>query len=817
MFNDLRLTLRSLRRAPVYTTTVVLTLALGIALATAAFSLVDAVLIRPLPFGDAGRIVTLSQSNGSTGGTPVSYPNLRDWRDMDRGGSFVDLAWVRGRGATLHLADGDHTVLASLVSPGFFAVLQPRVLLGRYFTPAEEDAGDPVAVITQNVWRDEFHADSNVIGRPITVDNATFTIVGVVPGYPAVYPDWTQIYLPAEAFIATETVLNARDFHADSRAIGRLRPGATVSRARTELTTVAAQLATTYPAADGPWPAVGVAPLRDELLGDAPSNLRLLTVAMALVLLIGWVNVTNLSLVRASGQLRELAIRTSLGASRMRLVARLAAEHLLLAIAALALGGIAAGWLVGVVRIFAGGAPGSADIAVDVRAWVFAAAVALASTVVVAALPAVRLTRADLGAPLTEGTGRSGSTRHQQRVRAVLVVSELGLALTLVISAGLLVRSFWRLSRVDPGFDTHGLVAIDFSPPAHRYDQPAQAGAYYGRILAAVQATPGVLSAALTNHMPLNGASLPTDVAVAGRPSDLQRDPQVLFRTLSPEYTGTLGIKVIRGRNFTAADLTSGTAVLVNQTFVKDYLPGADPVGRAVMLHKSAQGYPDLGQPLPGVIVGEIADVHHYGPQIPPYPEIYIPYTRNPWSHMVVVARARDGDAAALIPSLRRAMLSVDSSTSVSGGVFGGFAVMDDVLRNDLSGSRFDMYLLGGFAACALLLATIGVYGLTAYAAAQRTREFGIRMALGADGRSVMRLLLRSGLRLIMAGVLLGLLGAAALTRIAASLLFGVTPGDPLTFVVMTGVLVSAAGIACYLPARRVARMEPVEALREQA
>ncbi len=811
----IRLTLRSLRRAPIYSATVVGTLALGIALATAAFSLVDAVLIRPLPYGDADRIVTLSQSNGSTGGAAVSYPNLRDWRAMDPHGAFVDLAWVRGRGATLHLADGDHTVLASLVSPGFFAVLRPRVILGRYFTPAEEAAGEHVVVLTRNVWRDEFHGDSSVIGRAVTIDNGTFTVVGVVPGYPAVYPDWTQLYLPAEAFAASETVLDARDFHADSRAIGRLRPGATVARARTELSTIAARLARTYPAADGAWPAVAVAPLRDELLGDAPSNLRLLAVAMALVLLIGWVNVTNLSLVRAAGQLRELAIRTSLGASRIRLVARLAAEHLLLAAAALAVGGFAAGWFVGLVRVFAGSAPGSTDIAVNTRAWLFAAAVALLSTLVVAMLPAWRIVRADLGAPLKEGSGRSGSTRHQQRVRAALVVSELGLALMLVISAGLLVKSFWRLRQVDPGFDTHGLVAIDVAPPGHRYDQPAQAAAFYGRMLAAVQAVPGVASAALTNHMPLGGASLPTAVAVAGRPADPEHDPAVLFRTLSPEYLGTLGIRLVRGRNFTAADLTSGTALLVNQTFVKDYLPGTDPVGRAVMLHKSAQGYPDLGEPLPGVIVGEIADVHHYGPQVPPYPEIYIPYTRNPWSHMVVVARARDGDAAALIPSLRRAMLAVDSSTSLSGGVFGGFAVMDDVLRNDLSGSRFDMYLLGGFAACALLLAAIGVYGLTAYAAAQRTREFGIRMALGADGAGVMRLLLADSLRLVVAGVALGLVGAMALTRVAASLLFGVTARDPATFAVMTVVLVGAAAVACYLPARRVGRMEPVEALRE--
>jgi putative ABC transport system permease protein len=815
MIATFRHTLRSLRRTPVYTATVVLTLALGIALATSAFSLVDAVLIRPLPFHDAGRIVTLAQSNGTTSGAPVSYPNLRDWRAMDRGGSFVDLAFARGRGTTMHDAQGDHVEFITMVSPGFFSVLRPLLLRGRYFTADEEQQGAHVAVITRQLWRDRFASDPDLLGRTISLDDGDFTIVGIVPGYPSVYPGWTNIYLPANAFLATETALAARDFHADSRAIGRLKPGATIARARTELSAIAARLATTYPAADGSWPDVTVNPLRQELLGNATSNLRLLSVAMALVLLIGWVNVTNLSLVRTGTRMRELAIRSSLGASRWRLAGRIVAEHLLLALAAMVMGGIAASWTLGLVRGFAGGAPGSADVAINLRAWGFAAVAALLTTVVVAALPALRLVHADLGAPLKEGSGAAGTGRRQQLVRSALVIGELALALMLVISAGLLVRSFWRLSNVDPGFDTHGLVAIDFSPPGKRYVEPAQAGAYYGRILAAVQGIAGVSSAALTNHMPLNGASLPTNVEVAGRPPDPEHDPQVLFRTLSPEYLHTLGIRLVKGRNFTDADLTSGTAMLVNESFVRDYFPGVDPIGKAVMLHKSAQGFADLGQPLPGIIVGEIADVHHYGPLVPPYPEIYIPYTRNPWSHMVVVARAANGDAASLIPAMRRAMLSVDSATNTDSGVFGGFAVMDDVLHNDLSGSRFGMLLLGGFAACALLLAAIGVYGLMAYAIAQRTREFGIRLALGADPARVVRLVLGSGARLVAGGIVLGLLGALALTKIVSSMLYGVTARDPLTFAVMTLVLALVASVACYLPARRAARVDPVEVLRE--
>jgi len=371
------------------------------------------------------------------------------------------------------------------------------------------------------------------------------------------------------------------------------------------------------------------------------------------------------------------------------------------------------------------------------------------------------------------------------------------------------------LSNVDPGFNTRGLVAIDFSPPGKRYADPAQAGAFYSRVLEAAQAVPGVQQAALTNHMPLNGAALPTSVEIPGRSSDPSHDPQVLFRTLSPEYIATLDIPLRQGRNFTAADLTSGTALMINETFVRIFWPGQDPIGKVVALRKSAQGYADYGQPLPGIIVGVIGDVHHFGVGTPPVPEIYVPYTRNPWSHMVLVVRART-DPSALIPGLRRAMLGVDSSTVLTGGTMGGFSLIDDIRDGGVSGERFNMLLLGGFALCALLLSAIGIYGLMAYAVAQRTREMGIRLALGARAGDVLRIVLASGTRLIAVGVVLGLAGAVALTRLVSSLLFGVSATDAPTFAVMTLVLAIVAMLACYLPARRASRVDPVIALRNE-
>lgn len=809
---DLRAGFRALRRSLLYTTTAVLTLALGIALVTAAFSLVDRVIIRPLPYGDAGRLVYLGQADAQGRGTGVSYPNFLDWQQQDSGGAFSGIAYARGRGTSITRPDGPAGVLVAIVSPEFFAVVQPRLQLGRWFTPAEAREGSHFTVLTDAVWRAQFHADPRVVGTTINTGDGDYTVAGVL-ARGAEFPEWAGIFIPVAAVAATESVLHARDFHADSRTIARLKPGVPLSRGRAELDAIARRLAAAYPAENSPWPSVFATPFPQYLRGSAPSNVAVLAAAMTLVLLIAWVNLTNLALVRAAGRVRELAIRTSLGASRGHIARQLLTEQLLLAAAAAVLGAFAATWVLGVIRGFAAGAPGSADVSIDGRALAFAALVAIASALVVGALPVFRATHVNLSAPLKEGGAGAGAGGQQQRIRGVLVTGEIALALMLVIAAGLLVRSFWSLSHVSPGFNTHGLVAVDFSPPGKRYADPAQAGAYYARVLDAVRPVPGVANAALTNHMPLNGAALPTTVGIPGRNAEPGHDPTVLFRTISPEYISTLGIPLRRGRNFVAADLTGGTAVMVNESFARAFWPDQDAVGKPVLLHKSAQGYADYGEPLPGIVVGVIGDVHHFGVANPPVPEIYIPYLRNPWGHMVVVARART-DPAALIPELRRAILGVDSATNLSGGVFGGFAVIDDIRDGGLSSQRFDMLLLGGFALCALLLAAVGVHGLMAYSVSQRSREMGIRLALGARSADVVRLVLRHGGRLVLAGVLTGLAGAFALTRLASSLLFGVSATDPPTFAVMTLALALVALLACYFPARRASRVDPAVALR---
>ncbi|MGH7525008.1 MAG: ABC transporter permease, partial [Gemmatimonadales bacterium] len=642
---DLRSGFRALRRSPLYVVTAVLTLALGIALVTAAFSLVDRVMIRPLPYTDAGRLVYLGEADAQGRGTGVSYPNFLDWQHQDSAGAFSGIAYARGRGTSITRPEGAAQVLVAIVSPDFFAVVEPRLQLGRWFTPTEARDGSHFMVLTDAVWRGQFHADPHVVGTTVNTGDGDYTVAGVL-ARGAEFPEWAGIFIPVETVAATESVLHARDFHADSRTVARLKPRVPLSRGKAELDAIAHRLAAAYPAENAAWPSVFATPFTQYLRGSAPSNVAVLAAAMTLVLLIAWVNLTNLALVRAAGRTRELAIRTSLGASRGRIARQLLTEQLMLAAAAAVLGAFAATWVLGVIRGFAAGAPGSADVSIDGPALGFAALVAIVSALVVGALPAFRAAHVNLAAPLKEGAAGAGTGGRQQRIRGILVAGEIALALMLVIAAGLLVRSFWSLSHVAPGFNTHGLVAVDFSPPGKQYAEPAQAGAYYARVLDAVRPVPGVMSAAMTNHMPLNGAALSTTVGIPGRTVEPGHDPTVLFRTISPEYISTLGIPLRRGRNFTAADLTSGTAVMVNESFAKAFWPDQDAVGKSVLLHKSAQGYSDYGAPLPGVVVGVIGDVHHFGLANPPVPEIYIPYLRNPWGHMVLVARART-DAAA--------------------------------------------------------------------------------------------------------------------------------------------------------------------------
>ncbi len=813
MLNELRLAIRSLRKSAGFATIATLTLALGIGANTAIFSVVNGVLLHPLPFRDQDRLFMLMEQNRAGTLRLLSYPDFLDWQDQTS--DVADIAYVRGQGERVAMPDGVQNTIASFVSPGFFRTLDEHPFRGRLFSPDEEHGGAHVAVLSYGLWQTMFGGDPQIIGRPLNLTNGVFTVVGVLP-HDVAYPPWTdaQVYMPIQAIVATEGALAQRGFRADSRVIARLKPGVTVERATAGLGTVARREAAAYPAFNTDWTAVRLIPVRNEILGNnTPRQLLVLLAAVGLVLLIACVNVANLALARAGARGREIAIRLSLGAGRGRVVRQLLAESLVLASAGAVLGVLGATWAVALLKHDAGAVvPRLATVHVSGEVLAFTIAVMTVAAALTGLVPAIYTAQPDLTQALKEGTGRAGSGRESRRLRATLVTAEIALAVVLVVGAGLLIRSLARLRAVDPGFDPQGVVTFYMDPPAADQENPEKLAALYRRVEDAARALPGVTGVALVNFLPLSGSWLPSPVEVAGRAPDPEHDPPVVFMTVSPDYFRVMRIPQRAGRAFTDADLAGGTAVLVNEAFVRAFLPGQDPIGHSVTLHKAAQGRPDFGDALPGTVVGVVGDVRHFGLDTPPGPEVYVPFTRNVWGHLTLVARTPVAPEQ-LVATLRRTLrrIAPELPMTLSGG---RPAVGTINLGYGLTSRRFDTYVLGAFAAAALALAAIGVYGLLAYAVAQRRQEIAVRAALGATRREILRLIVHEGMRLAGLGIAVGVLAALLLTRLLRALLYGVGASDPVTFVAVAGLLAVVAWAACYLPARRATRIDPMEALR---
>ena len=811
---DLRYGVRTLRRAPGFTVAAVITLALAIGANTAVFSVVNGVLLRPLPFAHPDQLVMLAEQNEAGAIRPPSYPTFLDWQA--EGADFSCLAFIRGGGWRLTTADGVENVLASAVTPGFFDLLGERPLLGRLFTPDEERSGAHVVVLSYALWMSRFGGDPGILGRSLSLTPGVFTVVGVLP-HDVSYPPWTgaielQLYAPLAAIAAGTPALTERGFHADSRVIARLKPDVTAREANTALDGVARREAAAYPASNAGWTSTSFIPLANELLGSAPQELAVLLAAVVLVLLIACVNVANLTLARAGARGREIAIRTALGAGRGRVSRQLLTESAILACSGAVCGLLGAA---GAVRFLDHTAPTILPrldtVHVDGAVLAFTAAVTVATTLLVGLAPALRAAPAGLVDSLKDGAG-GGAGRRRQRLRGVLVTGQIALAMILVVGAGLLVRTLWKLGAVDPGFRPDHLILFEVAPPADTGDSPARAAAFYRQIEEIARELPGVGGAALTNFAPLYDGGLPSPVAVPGRAPDSRHDPQVLFQTVSPGYFATMGIPIRRGRELTEPDLAGSDAIVVNQAFVEAYLTGPDPLGRSVVLHKAAQGRPDFGDAMNGTVVGVAANVHHFGLDVPSEPQIYVPFTRNVWGHMTLVVRTTVPPET-LIPSLRNAVRAVDPDLVLAGAT-GRSAVTIMDARSRLAPRQFDATLLGAFAASALILAVVGIYGLLAYSVSQRRRELGIRVALGASRRGVTAIVVSEGMRLVGIGLVLGVAGSLVLTRLLAAQLYGVNPTDPTTFAVVAGGLAVAAFIACAIPALRAAGLDPMVSLR---
>ena len=810
---DLRYAVRTLIRTPGYALVAILTLAIGLATTTAMFSVVDTAVLRALPYADPERLLTVYERSEDGALRVPSYPTFQDWQaqSVTVTGAVQSMAFVRGDGVLLPMPNGPERGIAAYVTPGFFALLGTRPILGRTFAPDEEVSGAPhVGILSYEYFVKQFGADPSIIGRAVAIDSVPTTIIGVMPRAFA-YPNFADpgsflppaVWQPIAVFEASHAALKLRALHVDSRALLRLRRGVDSAQAATVMKTIALRLATQYPVEQAHWTSIALQPMTNELFGTLRQTIVLISSAVGLVLLLACANVANLSLVRASARARELAVRSALGGGRWRLARQFLTEALVLSLCAVGVGFVMAFALVGYVRRSAGAQlPFSESLAVDARAAGFALTAALATALLVGVLPAIQAGSVRVMERLRSGIAAATGGARERQVRNILVAVQFALALTLLVGAGLLIQSFRRMAAVPLGYDARDTIEFAISPPRHRYEKPAEAAALYGRILASVSAVPGVTGTAAKG-----GALLPvkveTDASSGGRAVE-----SAVYHPVSTDYRRTLRIPLVAGRWFSDDDMRSPNGFVVSAKLAKKLWPGVTALGKRVTVRRASQARADFGQPITMPVIGVLADVRENGPDDDLAAEIYLPYTLEVWPWMQFVVRA--DNPARVLAAVDRAIRDVEPALNFFGkpsiAATGADAI--DAQR------RFVTFVVAGFAGCALLLATLGLYGTVSYSVVQRTRELGVRIALGASPRSIILLVMRSGLAVVLAGGAVGLCGAIAATRIIRSMLFQTTATDVTTLVVVPVLLAAAATAASYRSARRAAKTDPMVAIK---
>jgi putative ABC transport system permease protein len=808
VLQDLRYANRRLRKSPGFAVVAVLTLALGIGANSAIFSVVNAVLLRSLPFAEPDRLVafgTIKHGEEPRAGS-LSPPDFMSLRDHTR--TLTDVAALSYGGATLTGGGEPERVDAAWVSAGFFELLGATPVLGRTIRPEENQPGNTgVAVLGHGFWQQHLGGDSAIVGQTITLNGVTRTVVGVAPpgfGFPENRALWAP--LQYDETFSSETDRNRRAQWLS--VIGRVQPGVPLERARAEVQSLAAQLEQEFPQTNTNV-TLATLSLHEVMVGEVRTPLLILLGAVGLVLLIACANVANLLLARAAARQGEMAVRAALGAGRGRLVRQLLTESVLLGLVGGVVGLLLAHWGTALlVALRPAGIPRLDDVGVDGTVVGFTFLVALLTGVVFGLIPALQATRSDLVASIREaGRGALGG-RQGQRTRSALVVAEMALAVMLLVGAGLLMRSFLQLQRVDPGFRPEQTLALDLSLPTRRYPEDEQRIAFYGTLLERIEGLPGVRSAGAVNLLPMGDDRFVLSFAVEGRPTPPPGEqPTLEVRVATPEYFRTMGIPLLRGRDFAEADRADAPQVVViNETTAQRFFAGEDPIGQRV---RTGWG---IGEDhfAGGEIVGVVGDVRQLGPGKEFIPELYLPSTQVPESDLSVVVRTA-GDPLALAKAIRAEVRALDANLPVS-----NLRTLDQVLSRAVAQPRFYLLLLGAFAAVALVLAAIGIFGVMSYSVVQRTREIGIRVALGANPGAVLRMVVGRALWLALGGVAVGLLGALALSRLLGSLLFGVSATDPLTFAGVAALLTSVALLATYLPARRATRVDPMVALRSE-
>ena len=806
---DLKYGLRVLARRPGFTLVAALTLALGIGATTAIFSVVNAVLLRPLPFADPDRLVVALHD----GANPVSPADFADWRDQSQ--VLSDLTAVEIWGPYLAGPDRREQMGAVRATAGLFDMLGTAPLLGRTFQAGEDRPGAaPVVVLSHGLWQRRFGGDTGIVGQRLALDGVSYEVIGVMPPefqFPLFWAMKAEMWGPLA--LADRTGARASR---SLRVFGRLKPGVTLGQAQAEMGAIARRLAEAYPRTNAGL-GVTVLPLHQKVVGGVRPLLLVLLGAVGCVLLISCVNVANLLLVRASGRNREMAVRQALGASRLRLARQMLTESLLLSGLGGAAGLALAFWATQALtaNLPAETLPRQQAIGLDGRALAFTTLMALLTGLVFGLAPALQAGRADLNSGLKEGGRDAAGGGRARRVRSLLVVAEVALALVLLIGAGLMIRSFAQLQRVDPGFDPSNLLTMTVSVTGSQHAEGPRRAAFFGELLDRVRALPGAESASAINHLPLGGDVWGTRFTIEGRPAPAPGEvPGATFRVTRPDYFRVMRIPLRAGRDFTEQDDERAPGVaIVNETLARLHWPGEDALGRRIKL-----GSPEAdGRWL--TVVGIAKDVKQAEWAAAARAELYQPYLqaaeylRRPAPHvsyLTLVVRAA-GDPMRLAPAVEREVRALDKDAPVA-----EVATMESVIARKMWQPRLSMFLLGSFAALAVALAAVGIYGVMSYAVAQRTHELGLRMALGAEPRRVLRLVLAQGLKLALAGVGLGLLSAYALTRVMGSLLYGVSATDPVTFAGVAVLLALVALLACYVPALRATRVDPLVALRHE-
>jgi predicted permease len=814
LLQDIRYGLRMLRKAPAFTAIALITLALGIGANTAIFSIVNAVLLRPLPFPESDRLMFLTSSFERQANVSrpfaVSYPDFFDWRTQAK--SFTGMASYHGDSFTLTGLEQPLHVTGATVSGEFFSVLGTQPFLGRGFTRDEEKPGTRVVVLSHELWKSVFHGTHDIIGRSITMDKQSYTVVGVMPPG-LVFPMdadpprlWRTFAPEAETSDPKEPPATAGRGAHFLFVVARLKPGVPIEQAREEMNVTARALAAQYPDTNKKFPAVTLMSQLDHLVGNTRPRLVMLLVFVGVVLLIASLNVANLLLVRASKRSREIAVRAALGAKQLRVVRQMLTESVVLAVGGAALAIPIAFWSLQIfIKLNADNLPRIQSAGLDGTVLGFTAAIALMTSIVFGLVPALRASKPNLTEFLKEGRGTTGGTSHQ-RLRSALIVVETTFGLTLLVGAGLLLRSFHRLLSVDAGMDPRNVLTLTFDLPEKKYSEQQQFD-FYRQLLERTATLPGVVSSAAVTPLPLSGNNAIITFQIQGREVAKSEAPSADIKVVSPGYFRTLAIPLVSGRDFNDHDdAKSPGVVIVNQEFARRYFPNENPIGKRI-----TPGASNHGDPQPREIVGIVGNVKSRRLDSDTITEYYIPDSQLNFGSMTVCLRT-SVDPHTLTPAVRSMVSSMDPDLPLY-----DIKTMEEYLATSVATPRFHAMLLEAFAGLALLLTAVGLYGVIAYAVAQRTHEIGVRITLGATRSTVLRMVLKSGLQLtaigIASGVALSLVAARYLTSLS-SLLFGVKATDALTFAAVIGIVTLVSLLACYIPAYRASKVDPMVALR---